>query len=260
MNNSQIAIMILAGNPNAYSKFITAIREGWGKEAIALGFKVYFYSGGHHEDVLVGHDEIRVMEDDSISNCYRKFVAAKNVLKMSFPDVRLIFRTNVSSYIDVINLQRYIELAKLSEDTLHGVQDFAYKYSEMFYGNKYIHFLLKILKIGPKIKFFSGAGLFMGINVAEKLSYDRKRKYLIDDVEIGRQITSFRPCRVNYPRILITESFNSLSVDKLDLMISEDLLFHYKFKTKDRESDAEMIKKFGDKVFRYSYLSRAADA
>jgi hypothetical protein len=109
MNNSEVAILILAGDTNKYQVFINLIMNTWYQDAIKLGYKVYFYSGGHEKNYIYNNIEIRVSEDDKISNCYKKFIAAKNVLKNVHPDIKLIFRTNVTSYIDIDNFNKYLE-------------------------------------------------------------------------------------------------------------------------------------------------------
>lgn len=255
MNNSNVCILILSTKAESYRCFITAIENSWYKDAIDREFKVFFYSGGHSENCIYNHNQIRVTEDDSIINSYRKFVSAKNVLTNRFPETELIYRTNLSSYIDIENFSRYINKCSFRKDSYQGFPWKANLLSEFFYGNKLFHLGFKYLNIGPKINFFSGAGFFIGVELCNALSLDDSKKYLIDDVEIGRQILKFRRHDFKYARIYITDSYNKVTKNELDALVNDSLLFHYKFKTFNRLDDAENISKFSDIEFRNNFLT-----
>jgi hypothetical protein len=79
----------------------------------------------------------------------------------------------------------------------------------------------------------------------------------IDDVEIGRQLMEipYRKSSIVYPRLLITDSFNKISLDDLNQSIFDFNLFHYKFKHKNRLLDIEYMEKFGSLDFRLKLLS-----
>lgn len=254
MENSNICILILSTNAVNYSGFITAIENSWYKEAISKGFKVYFYSGSYSEDCIYSHNEIRVIEDDSIDNCYRKFVSAKNVLLNNFPEIKLIYRTNLSSYIDINNFSRYVSKCNFSVDSYHGVKGRANLWSEIFFKNRFLHLLFKYISFGPKIDFFSGAGFFIGTELCKILSYENSKRYLIDDVEIGRQILIFRAHDVKYERIYITELYSKITKVEFHTLVNDSMLFHYKFKTANRKIDIDNISKFSDVVYRNNFL------
>ena len=255
MNNSNICILILSTKAESYRGFITAVENSWYKEAVNKGFKVFFYSGGYSENCIYSRNEIRVTEGDSIENCYRKFISSKNVLLSKYPDIKLIYRTNLSSYIDIPNFSKYIEKCSFSIDSYHGVSGKANLLSETFFKNKFLHLVFKYLRIGSKINFFSGAGFFIGIELCNALSYHDSRKYLIDDVEIGRQILSYKKHDVIYERVYITDSYVKLTKQKLNDLVNNSLLFHYKFKTSNRNDDAENVAKFSDIEFRDNFLT-----
>lgn len=255
MDNSNICIMILSTKAESYSGFITAIENSWYQDAVNAGFKVFFYSGSHSEDCLYSDREIRVIENDSTKNCYKKFVSAKNVLIKEYPEIELIYRTNLSSYIDVPNFSKYISKCSFGVRSYHGVKGTAKLWSEFFFKNKYLHFLFKYFFFGPKINFFSGAGFFIGIELCNTLSYDDSKNYLIDDVEIGRQIINYKSHAVRYERIYITDSYSKITKEKLDVLINESMLFHYKFKTSNRNVDIENVFMFSNKDYRINFLT-----
>jgi hypothetical protein len=255
MNNSNICILILSTQAESYRGFITAIEKSWYQDAIDNGFQVFFYSGGHSENCIYSNNQIRVTEDDSIENCYRKFISAKNVLVNNYPDIKLIYRTNLSSYIDIANFSKYVNKCSFDIDSYHGFPWTANLLSEMFYKNKILHLVFKYLNFGSKIDFFSGAGFFIGIELCNILSFNDSKKYLIDDVEIGRQILKFRRHNVKYERIYITDSYVKMSKQKFNNLMNESLVFHYKFKTSNRIEEAENISKFSDIEFRNNFLT-----
>jgi hypothetical protein len=255
MNNSNVCILILSTKAESYHCFITAIENSWYKDAIDRGFKVFFYSGGHSENCIYNHNQIRVTEDDSIENCYRKFIRAKNVLLSNYPEIKLVYRTNLSSYIDVDNFSKYIYKSSFDVDSYHGFQGKANLWSEFFFKNRQLYLFFKYFFFGPKINFFSGAGFFIGVELCNALSLDDSKKYLIDDVEIGRQILKFRRHNFKYARIYITDSYSKITKNELDALVNDSLLFHYKFKTFNRFDDAENISKFSDIEFRNNFLT-----
>ncbi|NQV77700.1 MAG: hypothetical protein HQ490_05020 [Lutibacter sp.] len=255
MNNSEIAILILAGNPEKYQDFIQAVKIGWCQDALNSGFKVFFYSGGHDCDCVLNSYEIRVEEDDAIENCYNKFIAAKNVLLSNFPDIKLVFRTNVSSYIDVEVFVKYLRKANFTENSYHGIRGAAYKYSELFYANKFLHSFFKYMCIGPKIYFFSGASMFIGSNLLNSLSYKKQKKYMIDDVEIGFQINNYVKHDIKFERIYVTKNYKKMKLDLYVNLVEESLLFNYKFKSSNRYIDCNCLSNFSDPLFRREFLT-----
>ena len=256
INNTNTAILILSTNVQSYKVFIDAIKETWFLDAYNSGYKIFFYSGGHAKDEVYDNHEIRVTENDELSNCYRKFVAAKNVLTLNSPEVELIYRTNLSSFIDIENFSKYIKKACFTKNSYHGLQGKVNKFSLAFSQNSFSYFFLNFFRIGPVIKFYSGAGFFIGIDLANSLSFDSTKKYLIDDVEIGLQITNYTKHKIICPRVYLTGDYAKITLNVFEEMVKNELLFHYKFKTKDRIQDSFLLRKFIDSKFREDFLTK----
>ncbi len=257
MDINNLCILILSTNSPKYQPFINAIENGWYKEAVRNNIRVYFYSGGHNENVISSDREIRVIEDDSIKNSYKKFFSAQKLVRDNFPDVKLFYRTNLSSYIDIKEFINYISRGDFTSQTYHGFAAKANLISELYYGNKLLHLFFKRIDMGPTIDFYSGSGFFIGVDLCNQLKYSSLSNYLIDDVEIGRQLMKipYRKSSIVYPRLLITDSFNKISVDDINQSICNFNLFHYKFKHKNRLLDIEYMEKFGRLDFRLKLLS-----
>jgi hypothetical protein len=252
MNYSKVAILILAGGGRRYEPLVKAVRESWIVEAQKLGVTVYFYRGGSQKDMIVD-DYLHVNVDDSLEHCYLKFIAAAKFLCKINPDVQVIFRTNISSYIDMENFASYLAVNHLHENTLFGYQGTAHIWAERLHRWKYISYALRIAKIGPSFNYYSGAGFFIGKNVLYQLS-DSPGNYMIDDVEIGYQNPLHSSSDTPFTRIYITDNFVKMSKMDYDSLLKQGL-FHYKFKTSDRLMDAKCIMKFGDENSRVEFLT-----
>jgi hypothetical protein len=259
MEINNLCILILSTKSPKYQSFINAIENGWYKEALRNNIKVFFYSGGHSEDVFWNEKEIRVIEDDSIKNSYKKFFSAQKLLREKFPDIKLFYRTNLSSYIDIKEFINFISRGDFTSKSYHGFAGKANLISELFYGNKLLHVFFKRINIGPVIDFYSGSGFFIGVDLCNQLKYSRRTNYLIDDVEIGRQLMEIPFSRSSsvYRRLLITDSFNKINLDDLNQIICDFNLFHYKFKHKNRLVDIDYMEKFGRLKFRLKVLTNS---
>lgn len=257
MEINNLCILILSTRSSKYQQFIEAIENGWYKDAVRNKIKVFFYSGGHSRNVFWSDREIRVIEDDSIKNSYKKFYASQKLVTDKFPEVKLFFRTNLSSYIDIDKFIDYFSLCDFTTQSYHGFAGKANFMSELFYGYKLIHVILKKISIGPEIEFYSGAGFFIGVDLCRKLKYSGRFNYLIDDVEIGRQLMEipFNRSSIEYRMLLITDYFEKINLDELNQFIHDFNLFHYKFKHKNRLVDIEYMEKFGKLKFRLKVIT-----
>lgn len=259
MEINNLCILILSTKSPDYISFIKAIENGWYKEAVRYNIKVFFYSGGHSEDVFWNDREIRVSEADSIKNSYKKFFSAQKLIREKFPEIKLFYRTNLSSYIDIKEFINFISRSDLTSKSYLGFAGKANLISELFYGNKLLHVFFKWINVGPVIDFYSGSGFFIGVDLCNQLKYSGHSNYLIDDVEIGRQLMgiAFSQSLSVYKRILVTDSFNKINLDDLNEILREFNLFHYKFKHKNRLVDIEYMENFGRLDFRLKVLSNS---
>ena len=257
MEINKLCILILSTKSSKYRGFIDAIENGWYKEAVRNNIRVFFYSGGHSENVIWSDREIRVIENDSIKNSYKKFFSAQKLVRDKYPDIQLFYRTNLSSYIDIKKFIDYISGCDFTSQSYHGYAGKANLISELFYENKLLHVFFKKINIGPEIDFFSGSGFFIGVDLCRHLKYLKRSNYLIDDVEIGRQLRSipFMKSSSKYPRLLITDTFKKITLDDLEQLICDFNLFHYKFKHKNRIVDIEFMESFGIQEFRLKVLT-----
>lgn len=253
MNHKNIAILILAGGGKSYEPLVNAVRESWLSEGRKLGITVYFYRGDGEKD-MIEDDYIHVKADDSLENCYLKFIAASKFLCEINPEIKVIFRTNISSFIDIERFSNYIAVNHLDEHTLFGVKGRAFLLAEKMHKWRWISYILRRARIGTSFTFYSGAGFFIGKHVLGQL-LDSPGNYMIDDVEIGYQNPYHSGSDTELNRIYITDKFVKMSKLEYDTFLKQGL-FHYKFKTSDRLRDAECIREFSNERFRFEFLTR----
>jgi len=242
---TSFCVLVLSTIHPDYKIFEDSIRLTYGKKLTENNVKYFFYKGGAKKSNII-NDVINLNCNDQLSDTFLKFKMATELLLRNYPGVKLIFRTNLSSYLDVNNLIKYIKINNLGLDSYDGISGSANKISEYFYGNRIFHLLFKKLNFGSSINFYSGSGFFLGINNFNKLK--ERKQYFIDDVEIGFQLRPVKKAS-KYSRILIDNNFRPLKESKYKFMLNNHL-FHYKFKTSNRALDAKLLLSFDELDFR----------
>lgn len=247
-------ILILSTRSNSYKKFKEAIRETWMKDSLDNNIPCYFYEGGWNQNEVVG-DTIRLVSDDSLAGTYQKFIDCLNFIDQIPLHFDVMFRTNLSSYIDIPVFKKFVEKNHFSITSYEGVKGKTTILRERIYMINTIRRLSRFAIFGESIPFISGAGLFLGSEATRALQLYRGSKNninIIDDVKIGW---------------ILNDSFQSLiDVNRFDILdtgahkIGEgnynnkvhNGLFHYKFKNKNRSFDYENLKNFHDIEYRHS--------
>ncbi len=250
----KIAVLILSTRVNSYSKFIHAIRGGWAAELRALNIPCFFYEGGHEAESIDG-DQIKLTEKDEIKSSAKKLKAAIRLLLKEYPDTSIIYRTNLSSYIDVPPFLKFLDANGLDEYSYAGVPWTTTYIKEMWCGNRWWQKFFTLFPLGRKVVFASGAGFFLGRKNLDKIvdDHDNKSMRMVDDVMVAVRIdrtpdVNCVPARIVYQ----SDGSHRLNASLYDELVRKNLLFHYRFKTNNREKDAEMIRRFSDPSYRRS--------
>lgn len=254
---NEIAVIILSTQSLQYDKFKNAIACTWMRRMQEYGIKCYFYSGNHAETGIFRNTEIKVTTSDVLWHTSEKLIAALDLLIEKHPELKLVYRTNLSSYIDVDNFLTYIREKGLDVRTYTGVVGETTYIREYLYRNRYLHKLFTILPIGEKIRFASGAGFFIGVNHVQRLlSLPFRHSRLIDDVMVAKTL-EIKPDETISPLRFDISGTGSHKVSAMayENMTRAGLLFHYRFKTHDRSKDAEILKAFDDREFRYDFCT-----
>jgi hypothetical protein len=253
--SGKIVVLILSTRSPEYQDFIKAIKNSWANNLSKSGVKCFFYSGGWAIDEIVG-DEIRLKVSDSIYDVSEKLIASINLMNKFGIEYNLIYRTNLSSYIEPNNFINYVIKYNLGEDSYGGFIGQGTWLTEYFYRWKYIYLHLSRLQfIFPKKIFFaSGSGFFIGRKWADLIVKANPYYYrFIDDVMvsllINRNILSINRFDIN------EDGSHKLLESEYQSLINKNLLFHYRFKTKNRSEDALNIGKFNDPTYRESFCT-----
>jgi hypothetical protein len=252
LKHDEIAVLILSTQAPQYREFQQAVRNTWKRQLVNAGVHVYFYSGDHLQNEIVD-DEIHLVTSDKLKASAAKLKGAIKMLYAAHPHLKLIYRTNLSSYIDVDNFLKFIEKHQLGERTYSGFIGETTYIREYFYGNRLFHTLFRLIPIGPIITFASGSGFFIGIEYAKKLIDLELGNELIDDVMVAKVLNIAPSAAVSPMRFDVQENgLHKISPDAYCNLVEKKLLFHYRFKTKDRKHDAALLELFNDPSARYN--------
>ena len=254
INHSKIVILILSTNNPEYQYFKTAIQETWLQDFKKLEIKCFFYEGGSESNHIQGN-VIKVKSPDDLYGVSHKLVEALKVVFDIYPETKLIYRTNLSSYIDVQTFMKFINFHKFSEETYAGLIGITNLFREKLYKYKLLYFMFNFITFGKKFQFASGAGFFLGEIHCRKIISTRVNQNLVDDVMVAH-IIKVKPLPSAIPeRLLVSMKtrhiFQKQSFNKL---VNESLLFHYRFKTNNRKEDAILLCFFGQQNFRETFF------
>lgn len=249
--NQSVLILILSTNDYRYRMFKDAIAETWMRSMENEGIPCYFYEGGGCGESVEINGTLYLDVDDRLPFTYEKFIKAVNWALKKHPETTLIYRTNLSSYIEVNNFIKFIKKNKFNEYSYAGFPGVARYWRERFYKFKYLYALLGMFKVGREINFASGSGVFIGVEILTPLLKDNNFNRVVDDVEIRYQLAQDPNINNTPPRIEFQQDGSHIMANEKYLeLINKEYLFHYRFKTKNRENDVNLIRKFHDPEMR----------
>lgn len=245
MKKNNIIILVLSTQDKSYQIFKKSIEKSWFKTAQNEGVNCYFYEGGYDTQEISGN-LIKLTAKDDLLSTSNKLIEVFKVIRKEFPSVDVVYRTNLSSYIDVVALLKFMKKNKINKNSYAGIKGETYLLKEFFYlKNIYLHMFFSVFKFGRKLKFASGSGFFIGTENIDKVINRQKKLYLIDDVMVGynldgkvnsNNIMRF-DIKENNSHKLLLEEYNNLR---------DKGLFHYRFKTSNRINDSDVLASLSD--------------
>jgi hypothetical protein len=253
VSKNKIIVLILSTNNSLYDNFIKSIRGGWVNELNKHGIEYFFYSGGHSISQVIG-DEIHLTAPDDLKHTSLKFIKCLELLLAYRSDVELIYRTNLSSFIDVKNFIKFISINNLNTGTYTGRIGKTNYLKEHAYASKFLLKFFSVIHFGNNIVFASGSGFFIGRDFFTELLNAKKRNlWYVDDVMVALTLKVMPDANVSPLRFDIDDNSNhKVSIEKYTFLIAEKLLFHYRFKTSNRSKDAKMLGSFSNENYRKS--------
>lgn len=249
MDTDELIVLILSTRSSEYDDFKASIRKTWMNEFKLNGIKCFFYEGDENESFK--EDTIYVNTKDDLKSTSAKLIRALELLINKYPNTKLIYRTNLSSFIDVNMFIKYVLNNKIGEHTYCGLKGNTTHFKELFYGIPILTKFFELVKIGPKIKFASGSGFFLGIKNVKILLEKRERLFYIDDVMVGYNLRRSTHCHNTPIRFDIAgNGAHKISREEFFQLQEKHLLFHYRFKTNDRNKDSKMLLYFKNYDYR----------
>ena len=209
----KILILVLTCDTQLYNKLTDTIRKTWGNNTEDKVEIVYYYYNNNIDYSYIKDDNLYLKGEECLYNIgYKTLDAFEFFFKNKEFDY--IFRTNVSSYVNINELIKYIE------DKPNN------NYCSAFIG------------CVNGVEFPSGSGYFFSKDVVKKIILNREKwnHTVMDDVSLGIML--------NYLKIKI-----NLGI-RLDITNDEQYInltkktYHYRCKHEnDREKDIMILKK-----------------
>lgn len=192
----KIIILVLSINVDPWKTIeVEGVRKTWASKEIE-DVKILYYYGGSLINSLDG-DKIFLSEPEGLMNIGYKTISAFNFIFKNF-DFDILFRTNVSSYID-------IELLKIFVNSVYHKNFFCGPIGNYF-----------------SLKFASGSGYFLSKDLVEKVLRikDKWNHNLIDDVALSQ--------------LLATENIFPIPGRRYDIVNNDNIpLDYYHYRCKD---------------------------
>lgn len=266
----EFAVLILSTQHKSYNDFKRAQRTSWVRELKTRGVAVYFYEGGHAEN-KIDDDNIYLKEKDCLSQTAKKLRAALQVLYTANSNIKLVYRTNLSSFIDVDMLLKYVDTIESYDRHYSGLEttvDYMFLKAHplqlkllngVVENNHFKKIMLKIYtktvllinvlfrKIMPSFKYASGSGFFIGKSECEKIISNQKFDKYVDDIMV--RFCVGRSPDLYLERFDFTEDYAPLDEVEYSHMKTM-MLFHYRLKSVNRSFDSQLMVLLSDRKIR----------
>lgn len=253
---AKVVVLILSTSLPGYGNFVSAVRGGWVRQFKEADIPCYFYSGGWGNIATIG-DEMRLVAPDDLGHTAGKLKQALQLALQMHPDVDLVYRTNLSSYVDVKNFLKFVEQHSLNAKSYCGVIGRSRLFRERFFRYKPLYAALSALPVGQRIAFASGSGFFLGADWAARLSRSSGYDHLVDDVMVAASLgQSPDPSKIPARFDIQANGGHKIPKAQFNELRRDRLLFHYRLKTRDRTEDARVLKAFADEDYRYAYCTK----
>lgn len=210
MSQFRVLIIVLASDTDpVYCRFQEAWRLASHPRADILFLKA-------HPDIqggdFISNDTIFIRCRESLDTVYEKQMRGFRVLRPRLNDYAFVFRTNLSSYIDISKYLKFCETLPRLKCYSGVVGDY------------------------NDVKFASGSGFTISPDLIRRLVDENPPEIHWDDVSIGGAIAGWGIPIIPAPRV---DFLTNVIVYTPDVNINE--IFHARIKTHDRQSDAHTL-------------------
>lgn len=220
MEDFRVLVLVLASDTDpVYRDFESAWRIASHPRADILFLKAH---PNAREDFL-HKDTVVIACEETLDTVYRKQMRAFRLLLPRLSQYRYVFRTNLSSCLDISLYLKFCE--QLPQTNVYS----------------------GVVGFDQDVRFASGAGFTITPDLIERLVREDPPEVLVDDVSIGTAIASWGISVLPAPRIDYVfehgECFAHLSPIPCEP-------FHYRVKTSDRVRDAATVRDLFESITR----------
>lgn len=239
----KILFLVLDTFASEYQVLKQAQLNTWCNDALSMGHRVVFYRGDANSENLFKDDTLIVKSDDSISNSACKLCLAMQHCLENMKGYDYIYRTNLSSYIDVKMMEVYLAAPTTSLDSLAYAGVIGCHYSKPISLMRMLTPLIPYLRhLSVRFKptrFASGSGFFLTWKTCELIIRNKSHidYKLIDDVAIGKLLSLYGIQPNCLPRIDTLDDYNKNQGDPAN-STHESHSFHFRVKGTSRIKDA----------------------
>lgn len=197
----KILVLVAATRRGPFPELVATAKRTWASVEVD-GVDVLFYYGG--DRFALDGDDLTLPVADDLPNLGRKTIACFAYV-LEHREFDVVFRTNVSTYVDLPNLRRFVE-----ENAV----------ATRFYAGKGVSV--------DGIDFASGMGIFLSRDLVRLLAEEEWDHSYLDDVAIGKLLREHGIERRYAPRVIYRRPRDARSVD-----VSQ---FQFRCKTAPTES------------------------
>ncbi len=239
----KILFLVLDTFSPEYQVLKKAQLNTWCKDANSMGHRVVFYRGNVNSETLLKDHTLTVKGDDTISNSACKLVLALEYCLENIKGYDYVYRTNLSSFVDVAMMQDFLAAptTNLGELVYAGVIG-CYHGKPISLLHMLISQIPRLLRPSVKfrpIRFASGSGFFLALKTCRLIINNRKNidYKLIDDVAIGKLLSLYGLYPNSLPRIDILADCNENQDGPISFP-GDNHVFHFRIKGANRIKDA----------------------
>lgn len=166
-------------------------------------------------------DTIFVKIEDTLDNVYDKLMMTLRFVYPSLDTYDFLYRTNLSSCVD---FDKFVHFCHLLPST---------------------NVCAAVLSRHEGVMFPSGAGFTISIDLVKRLVQENPPNFYLDDVTIGKAMANWNIQWIHTNRI--DYRGNSLWC-YLHRPYSNEIIFHYRAKTENREDDYRALQEMRDRI------------
>jgi hypothetical protein len=252
-------VLITSYRNQLYDDIKDQIRNSWALNLKQQGIDYYFYEGGWDVNAIEG-DVIKTncSEEDKFS--FKKFILANTILKDQKLEYISIYKTILSTYIDVPNFIKFIEYNRINELSYVGTYYRIYLLTGLLLKFELLKKFASKFNTGEKIQYHHGSGVFIGITLIDQMINTYlpiEQSFLKDDVFIGLLLQHAKKQNEQYLRMNISaDGSHKLLKNQFQFQVEKNFLFQYLFKNLPIKEHAKMIQSLHNNETRLEICTR----